>query len=569
MVIEKIVEEIGKEVFGAAAGSVADDETIGQNKVGAIIGGVGVAGALVSLGLTAPIAAPFVLAAGLVGAKAGSRAEATTKQVGGAVGSVSIGTAKLISKTGIALGKGTTSLVGRTISGVVNFFKTNEDLLKDAQKLIKAQNYEQAEQLLNNILQEEPDFIEARLARASLYIKFNDSKLQSLAYSDFNRVLSLQTENTEALRGRAKASIYQGKYKEAVKDLTRAINLNSKDTESYFTRAAAYITLNQYGKAIDDYTTLLGLNPKFIHANFLRGCLFLEIEQFTLAVADFSIYLKEYPTDTEAYRNRAVAYLQSKQYKKALADYTKLIELEPRNIENLVLRCACFRLMENYESLLQDLNTILSLDSSLTEIYLDRAECLSAMSQYRKAMQDCKYVINLDSKNSKAHFIFGNIYLKQGKVKLAAHAFQKAVDLDPNNNVDSYIALAKIRFAQRDKKSAIDLINRAKEIAQNQKLTTRLYEIEELIQAIRSKQSNWSQFIRLSSKSHTQSNFNDEISLFNEFIKRHKVSIITILLLVFLMPIGVFFMWYSAPWPKSIKLTITGLASLILILAWS
>ncbi len=82
--------------------------------------------------------------------------------------------------------------------------------------------------------------------------------------------------------------------------------------------------------------------------------------------------------------------------------------------------------------------------SSLNEMSLmDSARKLYSDQKYKKSLLMLEEVINLNAKNSEAYFYIGNIYHIQGQLGKAVKAFNKVLEIDPNNT-DASISLSVI-----------------------------------------------------------------------------------------------------------------------------
>lgn len=471
MVLEQILTEISKEVALTSVGLVGESDSVANNKLGAAIGGIGTFGAasaLLGAGFVAnPIGASVVLATVCIGAITGSQVEAKTKQIGGAIGQIGLGTIELLSVSGLALGYGSISLVGKTVTGVVNFFKTPEELLEDVERFIKADKYERAEQLLNNIIRDNPEDIDPRLARAALYSKFSSSQLQDLALKDFDFVLQQNPFLITALEGRVSILMRKQEYDSAIQDLIKIIHLEDGKVSYYLTRATAYLALGEYRQAIQDYTSVINLDSTVIKSYFLRGCLWLELGELQKAIADFSKYLAKAPDDIDAYRNRAIAYLQQKDYEKALRDYASVLNLDPQNVEALVFQFTCLKMLQRYAEAINTLNFVEAINPDKIEIYLDRADCFIKMGKYDKAIKDYNYVMSRTKKVEQEHstyvracYLRAGTWIKTKKTKAAIKDFNEVLKLDPDY-IDAYIELSQIYVGQQKFKLAEKVLAKA------------------------------------------------------------------------------------------------------------
>ncbi|MBI2412736.1 MAG: tetratricopeptide repeat protein [Deltaproteobacteria bacterium] len=81
------------------------------------------------------------------------------------------------------------------------------------------------------------------------------------AIADFDQMLMLKPDNSDAYYNRALAFSMTGRYREAVEDLTKAIGLRPEDPEAYNNRGGAYVRLGDYDAAVSDFKKAIELDP--------------------------------------------------------------------------------------------------------------------------------------------------------------------------------------------------------------------------------------------------------------------------------------------------------------------
>lgn len=75
----------------------------------------------------------------------------------------------------------------------------------------------------------------------------------------------------------------------------------------------------------------------------------------------------------------------------------------------------------------------ISLDATNPVFYCNRAATYSRLGDFQRAADDCKLSLRYDPKYSKAYGRLGIAYSKLNKLDLAVEAYQKALELEPNN----------------------------------------------------------------------------------------------------------------------------------------
>ncbi|KAJ6636715.1 Small glutamine-rich tetratricopeptide repeat-containing protein alpha [Pseudolycoriella hygida] len=105
-------------------------------------------------------------------------------------------------------------------------------------------------------------------------------------------------------------------------------------------------------------------------------------------------------------------------------------KLEAENIKN---EGNCLMKEEKYQEALIAYSRAISLDATNPVFYCNRAAAYSRLGDYQKAADDCKMSLRYDPSYSKAYGRLGIAYSKLNNPKAALEAYQKAIDLDPDN----------------------------------------------------------------------------------------------------------------------------------------
>lgn len=124
-----------------------------------------------------------------------------------------------------------------------------KSLLAKAVRLMKAQQLDEALEVLAKVLRLDPENVEALTKRAWI---FNEQGNYGAAAREAGKAIQIDPESTDGYRERGFARLKKKQYEEAVKDLTRAIKLNPKDAHCYVYRAKAYQALGEDDRADAD-----------------------------------------------------------------------------------------------------------------------------------------------------------------------------------------------------------------------------------------------------------------------------------------------------------------------------
>jgi tetratricopeptide (TPR) repeat protein len=168
-----------------------------------------------------------------------------------------------------------------------------------------------------------------KVAYNNLGNAYSDAGDYEKAISVYNRVISIDSQYTDAYLNRGNAYLKKGDYEKAINDYNTVIKLNPNHAKAYLHRASAYTYKKEYDKAIIDFNKAIELKPNFASFYYNRAVFYAIIKEYDKSISDYTKAIENNPKYIDAYINRGAIYTQKKEYDKAILDYTRVIELNP------------------------------------------------------------------------------------------------------------------------------------------------------------------------------------------------------------------------------------------------
>jgi len=162
-------------------------------------------------------------------------------------------------------------------------------------EMVRSQEFDQAEELINQLIEDNEDNASLYLTKADIYISQQD-------------------------------------YETAVGYLEIAIEKNESFTEAYSNIAGAYMLMKDYDAAMDYIDQGLEVKPDHEEFQFKKGQLLYVNQEFQSAV-DTLTPLTEDDFYFEAWRFIGLAQLQLENEQAAIEAFEKYLELAPENIQ--------------------------------------------------------------------------------------------------------------------------------------------------------------------------------------------------------------------------------------------
>jgi tetratricopeptide (TPR) repeat protein len=117
-------------------------------------------------------------------------------------------------------------------------------------------NYGKSLELLNHILEKDPNHKLALITRGTAHLKLN---LADSAFSDFSRAISVEPSYPRAFHMRGVAHEMLGNNDDALADFNKAIDLDPRYGAAYYSRAALYAKMGKEESAAEAIETVTHL----------------------------------------------------------------------------------------------------------------------------------------------------------------------------------------------------------------------------------------------------------------------------------------------------------------------
>ena len=338
--------------------------------------------------------------------------------------------------------------------------KILEKQYKKAQELHNQEKYSDALGVWDEIIQQVPEYWDARAERGYTLIKLerkNEAKEEALF------ILKQGPNNHHALTCLGWISLDEKDYENAIQHLNKAIQNNSNFARSYNLRGGCYARKKQYEVAIADYSKALEIDPRFIHAWYNRGYAKKDLGQYESAIADYSNALEIDPKYVDAWYGRGLAKDDLGQYESAIADFSKVLEIDPNFVDVWHNRGYAKNNFGQYESAIADYSKALEIDPKDVGAWNNRGIAKYNLGQYESAIADYSNALEIDPKYAFAWNNWGLAKYKLGQYESAIADYSKALEIDPNyvdawnNRGITKYKLEKYESAIADYSNAISL----------------------------------------------------------------------------------------------------------------
>lgn len=305
--------------------------------------------------------------------------------------------------------------------------------------------------------------------RAQVYYEQGKYNLSDV---DYRKMVELKPGDVMGYMGVGRNANAQKRWDDAIKQFDYVIKLNAAYSSGYSFRAESYVGLGKWNETTDDIVTALGIDWDR-KAMFLAYT--LKEPAFTMLVSKIKIQSAKSPNEATWPYIAGTMYEHNKQYGKAV-EYYKTANDKDASASILLRISMCNYEAGNYDEALNRINQAINMDSTelayirhRADIYYEMgkvkfaiaewdkviaAEPEDAFGYYRRgwfkeldgdydgAVEDLSMSIVLAPQYSYAYGTRGDVYLKQGKKKLAEDDFKKVIEIEKTPDDYEYIHYA-------------------------------------------------------------------------------------------------------------------------------
>jgi predicted Zn-dependent protease len=181
---------------------------------------------------------------------------------------------------------------------------------------------------------------------------------------------------------------------------------------------------------------------------------YLSLNQQTKALQITGALLDRYPNDPE------ILYRASHLYgDMALKTMTHLVDVAPGSIWKRMSFAEALEAEKKYDLAIIEYRKVIADEPDMPAVHyrLGKALLLQAPDSAEardEALKELQQAVALDPRNSAAEYEMGEIYRRQGQIKLARDHFSRAVTLDPTVE-DAQIALARTLIRLQEPKDSV------------------------------------------------------------------------------------------------------------------
>lgn len=286
----------------------------------------------------------------------------------------------------------------------------------------------EAEELIESALGQNPDSIEASMAKARLLVIQDDVEGAS---ATLDHILALDPGHGPAWSLRGNLLANDKDHEGALVAYTKAISLQKDTFNDLFDRAMLNLQLGHYPAAQRDARALLSKSPKHPAANYIQGLLHFQAGSYKKAIASLSVTEAAYKEFPLSLFFLASANLKEGNMELASSQAERFHALVPANVQGRML-LATLRLYEGkYASVQALLGPVLASDPDNINALNLTINALLREGRTDESIELLSRVALLQPDSPRAQIRLGAGLLVGGKTDESVSRLETVLELDP------------------------------------------------------------------------------------------------------------------------------------------
>ena len=284
------------------------------------------------------------------------------------------------------------------------------DSVSQAEALYNQGNYEQALNILNQVVTENPDDMYALLSKSCVL---------------------------DALH----------QYDKALQDIQIVLQKEPFNIKAYHIRGAIYLSLGKYEKAINDENFVLEKVPDYESSLNIRGMSYGQLHQYDKAIADFNkainkSLIKNSPS-SEYYVNRAYIYYYLGDFENALNDANEAVRFGVNDPETYAIKAIVLRAIGNNEESVKVISFGIKKSPKYYELYYLRILDYLELGEYKTAKKDLDFLQDKRNEQSGYHSLLAVYSYLTGNLEKYKNELEISEKLEQNNENNFIIKIIK------------------------------------------------------------------------------------------------------------------------------
>ena len=302
--------------------------------------------------------------------------------------------------------------------------KNVRDAIESARELIKANRFDDALKVYEEILEKNPDIAPAYVGIGNIHLRRGEYD-EALEY--YAGALHIRKDLPEALVMSGNVYIQQGFFDKALEKYKEALEVNPGLGHVYLNVSRTYARQGKFKEAIDSIAEALKQNPQLEDARLELAKIHQEMGNFDEALKEVINVITKNPDSWRAQFQYARLLIMHGEFKQAISACKKVIDAKPDNAIMHHMLGRSYMGAREYELALREYVKAIEIDPllhianiSIAKVNIERGNLADAKKLLIKMSKGVKHL-------GLVHRLLGDILIKEGLYSDAIAEFQAAI----------------------------------------------------------------------------------------------------------------------------------------------
>lgn len=345
----------------------------------------------------------------------------------------------------------------------LNFFPNSEILLLlHAEILFQSQKFKQALNILDQIEEANPTYIDAIILRTDIYI----SQLKAPLAAEYIQERLHQFESKEQIDLLFQlADIYDEveEYEKVFDTLKKILEINPYIEEALHKISFWADFEGLHDQSIELHKKLLDDDPFNALAWFNIGASYQAKKEYKNAIEAYEYCVAIDDKYELAYRNLADAYIRLNWYEKAIESLER--NLEFGNPEDVIFEALghCFEKQKDFEKARYFYRKAIELSPNEDGIFYRIGNTYLREKEWEKAVKSFSTALQINKENANYYLALGNALIELEAYNEALLCFYNALKIKPHN-ITNWNAIIKLLIIMEEYESALEQVEMANDL---------------------------------------------------------------------------------------------------------
>jgi putative PEP-CTERM system TPR-repeat lipoprotein len=311
-----------------------------------------------------------------------------------------------------------------------------------------------AEIELKNLLQADPNLLDARLLLAEVYLRSGNG---AAAEKEIRRAMKLGAEPSTVRFDLVESLLLQQKFDEAIAELDIELLPEPERARALALRGRAHIGLRELDAAKEDFAAAVALDPTDREAG--AGLVQVALIEEDVETADTTSkrLLEAYPQQPEVLLLRAEVERRAERPDAAVELFGEVLALEPENLRALLGRATTLVSLQRFDAAREDLAQVDAQQPDIVIASYLRGVMAFYEREWEAAAQHLQRVLSAQPGHMQSQLLMGIVSYARNDLQLAEEYLSRISAAMPEN-VQAAKVLAATRLKLREPQAAVAVL---------------------------------------------------------------------------------------------------------------